>query len=90
MDKEKPHSALDMNELRRIAAALRGDGWDARIFRRDDGRCYLVVRRPDGGYNVFREVEAKEAAKNCGATAESDASLNTRQFWGQIWEQGEQ
>jgi hypothetical protein len=58
-----------------------GVGLDMRTFRGQEGR-YLVFRTPAGSFHVFKEVEAKEAARNCGAKVEA----NTREMWKQVWD----
>jgi hypothetical protein len=58
-----------------------GVGLDMRTFRGKEGR-YLVFRTPAGSFHVFKEVEAKEAARNCGAKFEA----NTREMWKQVWD----
>lgn len=58
-----------------------GIGLDMRTFRGQEGR-YLVFRTPAGSFHVFKEVEAKEAARDCGAKVEA----NTRDMWKQVWE----
>jgi hypothetical protein len=59
----------------------KGLGLEIRTFKGDDGNSYLVFRSTAGSYHVFVEVEAKEAARKCGATKES----TPRQLWGEIW-----
>jgi hypothetical protein len=59
----------------------RGFGLDIRTFKGSDGATYIVFRTGTGAYNVFKEVEAKEAARQCGATP----GQNTRQMWGDLW-----
>jgi hypothetical protein len=46
-----------------------------------DGKSYLVFRTSTNEYHAFVEVEAKDAARRCGATKEG----NTRQMWAQVW-----
>ena len=58
-----------------------GLGLDLRSFTGTDDSSYLVFRTAKGAFHVFGEVEAKEAARQCGATKE----LNTRQMWESIW-----
>jgi hypothetical protein len=41
-----------------------------------------VLRTLDGSFHTFVEVEAKQAARECGATEEA----NTRQMWESIWD----
>jgi hypothetical protein len=59
----------------------KGFGLEMKTFRGDDGISYLVFRTREGAFNVFVEVEAKEAARRCGATREG----NSRQMWGAVW-----
>ncbi len=40
-----------------------------------------MLKLPDGSYHAFVEVEAKEAARKCGARGDQ----NTRQLWKQLW-----
>ena len=41
---------------------------EMRTFRGKDDVTYLVFRSTGGSYHVFAEVEAKEAARQCGTT----------------------
>ena len=52
-----------------------------KTFRGRGGESYLVFKTKDGGYHVFLEVEAKQAAGECEALKEG----NTRQMWADIW-----
>lgn len=49
---------------------------------------YLVLRTLRGGYHVFVEVEAKEAAVDCGAppSDETTDNRNTEKMWDGLWE----
>lgn len=58
----------------------KGRGLEMRTFTGSSGKTYLVLKTLDGGFHVFAEVEAKEAANDCGA-----ARGSTRQEWGQLW-----
>jgi hypothetical protein len=60
----------------------RGLGLEMRSFQGKDGRSYLVFRTSGGSFHVFMEVEAKQAARQCGATKEA----NTRQMWSEVWD----
>lgn len=42
-----------------------------------------MLKKSDGAFHVFVEVEAKEAAKDCGATDMGNA--NTRDMWNKLW-----
>jgi hypothetical protein len=62
----------------------RGLGLDIRSFQGKDGCTYIVFKTRKGSYHVFKEVEAKEASRQCGAT-----KGNTRQMWGSLWQSGD-
>jgi hypothetical protein len=53
-----------------------------KTFVGSDGACYLVFRSLEGSFHVFAEVEAKQAARECGAAE----LANTRQMWESLWE----
>ncbi len=63
-----------------IKAKRRGFGLEMRTFKGKAGR-YLVFQTRDGAFHVFKEVEAKEAASDCGEKIEG----NTRQMWKEVW-----
>lgn len=60
----------------------KGFGLEAKTFDGKNGGCYLVFRSLDGSYHAFAEVEAKQAARECGATE----GPNTRKMWERLWE----
>jgi hypothetical protein len=60
----------------------KGLGLEAKTFKGKDGSSYLVFRSLDGSYHAFVEVEAKEAARECGATE----GPNTRKMCERLWE----
>jgi hypothetical protein len=65
----------------------RGTGLEMRIFKgsRDD---YLVFRErteKTNTYHVYVEVEAKQAARDCGATGRG----TTPQIWDRQWKERE-
>lgn len=64
-----------------VKVKKRGLGLEMRTFGGTGGRSYLVFRTARGAYHVFLEVEAKEAARECGATREG----TTHQMWDQVW-----
>jgi hypothetical protein len=53
-----------------------------KVFVGADGNRYLVFRSLEGSFHVFAEVEAKEAARQCG----SEELPNTRLMWESLWE----
>ncbi|MBI1917021.1 MAG: hypothetical protein HYS12_20115 [Planctomycetes bacterium] len=63
-----------------IKAKKRGLGLEMRTVKGKDGRTYLVFRTARGAYHVFTEVEAKEAARQCGA---KEGKMN--QMWDELW-----
>jgi hypothetical protein len=54
-----------------------------KTFSGRDGTRYLVFRSLEGSFHVFAEVEAKQAARECGAAE----LANTRQMWESLWNQ---
>lgn len=64
-----------------MKAKRSGLGLQIKSFVGKDGESYLVFRTAKGAYHVFGEVEAKEAARQCGATKEA----NTRSMWEAVW-----
>ncbi|MCI0700340.1 MAG: hypothetical protein L0241_04600 [Planctomycetia bacterium] len=53
-----------------------------KTFIAADGTRYLVFKSLEGSFHVFAEVEAKQAARDCGATE----LANTRQMWESLWD----
>ena len=53
-----------------------------KTFIATDGTRYLVFKSLEGSFHVFAEVEAKQAARDCG----SAELANTRQMWESLWE----
>src|SRR5262249_9033925 len=66
-----------MLEKKRTGTELGMKGFAGR-----DGNRYLVFRTLDGSFHTFVEVEAKQAARECGAAE----LANTRQMWESLWE----
>lgn len=60
-----------------------GLGFEMKTFDGKDGNSYLVFHTREGSFHVFMEVEAKQAARECGAKDDK----NTRQMWESIWNQ---
>lgn len=58
---------------------------EVKTFVGNSGICYLVFKTMDGGYHVFAETEAKQAAKDCGAE-ENNTRNNTRDYWRSLWD----
>lgn len=76
---------VDQSEIKEYLHGLqrqkRGLGLEMRSFKAKDGRGYLVFRTSSGSFHVFAEVEAKEAARQCGGPQRG----NTRQMWEGLW-----
>jgi hypothetical protein len=63
----------------------KGFGLEVRTFRgENDHKTYIVFRTTKGSYHVFKEVEAKGAALECGGPSTGD----TRRMWGELWKSG--
>ena len=58
-----------------------GLGLEMRTFPGKDGVTYLVFRSTGGSYHVFAEVEAKEAARQCG----TKKTTTPREMWRELW-----
>jgi hypothetical protein len=58
-------------------------GLGLRTFKGASGKTYLVFETLKGGHHVFAEVEAKEAARDCGTTIKNGTS---REMWKDVWE----
>ena len=56
---------------------------EARTFMGKSGTSYLVFRTPDGGFHVFVETVAVDAATDCGAKQ----SGTPRDRWRSVWEE---
>lgn len=55
---------------------------DIKTFEGDSGETYLVFRNHNDEFHVFAEVQAKEAAMDCGAPDEG----NTQHRWRTLWD----
>jgi hypothetical protein len=60
----------------------RGFSLETKTFEGKKGEMYLVFRTLDGSYHAFAEVEAKQAARECGAME----GPNTRKMWQRLWD----
>jgi hypothetical protein len=64
-----------------IKPKKKGFKLNMKTFTGKSGQSYLVIRAPNGSFHVFMEVEAKDAARDCGAKKEG----TTRQIWEALW-----
>lgn len=64
-----------------IEPKRRGFGLEMKTLKGKGGESYLVFQTKDGGYHVFLKVEAKQVARECGATKKG----SERQMWGELW-----
>lgn len=65
---------------------LKKDGFSLamKTFQSNDGKnTFLVLKESGGAYHAFVEVEAKEAALNCGSKLNRDEI--TRKHWDSLW-----
>jgi hypothetical protein len=53
-----------------------------KTFVAADGTRFLDFRSLEGSFHIFAEMEAKLAARDCGA----EEFGNTRQMWDSLWE----
>ena len=66
---------------RKITSKRKGFELQARTFSgKKSGKTYLVFKRLDGGYHVFVEAQATDAAADCGAKI-----TGTRKGWDSLW-----
>jgi len=65
----------------RLTPKRRGAGLETRTFFGNSGASYLVFRT-SGSYHVLTEVDAKEAARDCGARKGG----STRAQWKALWD----
>ena len=68
--------------MAQLTTKRRGMGLEMRTRLGQSGCTYLILRTGKGSYHVFAEVEAKEAAIDCG----TPSSGNTRTQWKALWE----
>ena len=72
---------------RKGGAGMKGDvkkvglGLEVKTIKGKSGRPYLVFRTQDGNFHIFREVNAKKAARDCGA----GLAANDRGLWQSVW-----
>ncbi len=59
----------------------RGYALETKTFTGQEGRSYIVHRTRDGSFHVFMEVDAKQAAEDCGGPRRG----NTRSRWETLW-----
>lgn len=64
-----------------IKPKKQGLGLEMKTFKGKGGRSYLVFRTKQGAFHVFLEVEAKDAARDCGTKTKG----NTRTMWKGLW-----
>jgi hypothetical protein len=70
-----------MPSMKRLTPKRAGFGLEAKTFTGKSGRTYIVFRSANGSFHAFAEVEAKEAARDCGAAP----GHNTRSEWESRW-----
>jgi len=66
----------------RLTPKRRGVGLETKTFVGNSGATYLVLRSGSGSFHVLAEVEAAEAARDCGA----QEGRNMRSAWKALWD----
>ena len=69
-----------------IKPKRRGRGFEIKTLTGKSRAAYIVFRTPDGSFHVFQEVDAKDAARDCG----TKSGATTRQMWATLWKQADQ
>jgi hypothetical protein len=67
--------------MKKLTTKRSGLGLDMKTFVGESGKTYLVFRSTSGSYHVYAEVEAKDAAEDCGGKG-----ANTRTKWKSVWD----
>jgi len=70
-----------LEEIMRVKTKRRGLGLDVRTFLAENGEAYVVFRTARDTFHTFQEVEAKEAARQCGGPLTG----TTQQMWKKLW-----
>lgn len=65
---------------KQITPKKKGLNLEAKTFIGKSGRSYLVFKTLGGGFHVFVETQAKDAAEDCGAER-----IETRRDWRSLW-----
>jgi hypothetical protein len=68
--------------MAQLTTKREGTGLEIRTRTGRSGCTYVILRTGKGSYHVFAEVEAKEAAIDCGTPSDGD----TRSQWKALWE----
>ena len=69
--------------MKKYTAKRDGLALGYKTFHGKSGKTYLVFKALKGSYHVFTEVEAKEAARDCGTTIKVGTP---REMWKEIWD----
>jgi len=84
---KNPRQSAAANRSAQLKNKKRGYGLGIQTFEGNDGCTYLVFRTRQGAFNVFKEVEAKAAAFQCGAIPIKGTPRGgtPRQLWRTLW-----
>lgn len=63
-----------------------GIGLGIRTYTGISGATYLVFKTADGSFHSYKEVEANESARDCGADYVSGPENATTTLWAKIWD----
>jgi hypothetical protein len=80
--KKRRDTELEMKVIRRIKEKIQDTGLEMKVFRGRDDNFYLIFKTQQGSYHALIEVEAKQAARECGSPQEA----HTRTMWKAIWD----
>ena len=64
----------------KISKKRSGFGLEVKTIGGKNG-TYLFFRAKNGSYHTFLEVAAKDAARDCGVTQESDTRAMCKEVW---------
>jgi hypothetical protein len=80
--KKRQGTELEMKVFRLIKEKVQGTGLEMKVCRGRDNNIYLIFKTQQGSYHALIEVEAKQAARECGSSQEA----HTRTMWKAIWD----
>jgi hypothetical protein len=96
MDKPKEHDPLTKEQVEALLPRIvtdsdgrsRATGMIPKVFVKHAGdrRPCLVFFCEDGSFHVFSEIQAKQAAIDCGLDEAEAKRLNTQQGWRKLWD----
>jgi hypothetical protein len=61
----------------------KGGTFSYRQVKDKDGVTYMAIKLDDGSFHIFTEINARQAARDCGI--DDEGKLNSRQMWEKLW-----